>query len=74
MKFYQIRLYCHDDDPVYGQPETMNPQVIIGAATVEEAQELAKEQYSEYPEIFIRSVKEIYPTSVIVSWAECPLN
>lgn len=69
MKFYQIRLYCHDDDPVFGQPSTMNPQVIVGAENEIEAQKLAFSRYDEYPEIYMRSIKEIFPTAVLVSQA-----
>lgn len=69
MKFYQIKLYCHDEDPIFGQPTIIHPQVIVGAENEVEAQKLVFSQYDEYPEIYMRSIKEIFPTAVLVSQA-----
>ena len=74
MKFYQIRLYCHDEDPAFGQSPTLHPQVIVGAENEVTAQELAFSQYDNYPEIYVRSIKEIFPTTVLISQAYNLIN
>ena len=69
MKFYKLKLHCYIEDPAFGQAGSLWPQLFLVAESEEQAGRIAKEWYSDYDRVRVRTCEEVYPTAAVISQA-----
>ena len=67
MKIYKMKLHCTIDDPAFGQAPSLWPQLFVAAESEEQAGRIAKEWYSDYDRVRVRTCEEVHPTAAVIS-------